>query len=129
MMKKLILKNGQTLYVSETAVNKEYTAEKLAILTEFINKKPLMKATVEEIQYLMKSIFGKDIVAGKCKACTRNRYITLLSNYKDLAAKLLQVKDETAIQEYEAEVEKTEDTEPVEKPKKPANKSGKGGKK
>ena len=137
MMRKLILKNGQTLYVSDSALRGEYTADKLSELTDFNNRKPITKATNEELVHLMKVIFGKDVKPSQCKACNRHKWLTMLTNYRDIATKVLQVRDEEAIKEYEAQLGQTEDTEsdkteetkPVEKEETKSAKKGKVSKK
>lgn len=127
MMKRIITKTG-TLYVRETALNNEYTAEKLSILNDFTKQKPLAKATTEELIELCDKVLGKTVKPSQCKQCSRNKWVTLLKSYQEVATKILEIKDKEKIEAFEAEQTDTEKTEDKEEKKKPTEKK-KGSKK
>lgn len=111
MMKKIITKSGSTIYISETP-KLGYTAEKLEIINEFTKMKPLMKATNDELVELVKKVLGQQLTATQCRSCSRNKWITMLKAYQDVATKLLTVE---APKEEETEQQPEETEQPKKK--------------
>lgn len=127
MMKRIVTKTG-TLYVADSALQGEYTADKLSILNEFTKQKPLAKATTDELIELCDKVLGKTVKPSQCKQCSRNKWVTLLKSYQEVATKILEIKDKEKIEAFEAEQTDTETTETKEEKKKPTDKK-KGSKK
>lgn len=112
MMKRILTKNG-VLFVQESALNNEYTASKLELLTSLV--KPLNKLNSEELSELVFKVLGKTVKPSQCKQCSRNRWVSLLKSYQDVCTKILSVRAEQT--DTETETTDTEEKTTEDKPK------------